>query len=212
MPVRRRTSSGSENTLGLRRTPYVLWDAGEAFELDVLESPQELEAVIREKAAAGCTARLTAGFCWPWSDPRPDGTLVDDVRVGDWSMPWNAKPDAGRLASGIPKSNYWARDPGGLEQVGCIYTAQGFEYDYAGVIWGRDLVYRSRTGWVGQPEHSRDNVVRRGAHEGRFLELVKNTYRVLLTRGLLGCYVYFEDRETEDFVRSRIDWSRSPPT
>ena len=198
-----------ENTLGLRRTPYVLWDAGEAFELDVLESPYELEAVMRGKAAAGYTARLTAGFCWPWSDPRPDGTLVDDVRLGDWSMPWNAKPDAGRLASGIPKSNYWARDPGGLEQVGCIYTAQGFEYDFAGVIWGRDLVYRSRTGWVGQPEHSRDNIVRRGAREGRFLELVKNTYRVLLTRGLLGCYVYFEDRETEDFVRSRIDWSSS---
>ena len=38
-----------------------------------------------------------------------------------------------------------------------------------------------------------------------FLALVKNTYRVLLTRGLLGCYVYFQDDETADFVRSRID-------
>ena len=71
-------------------------------------------------------------------------------------MPWNAKPDAGRLAAGIPKSNYWAREPGGIDQVGCIYTAQGFEYDYAGVIWGRDLVYRSREGWVAQPEYSKD--------------------------------------------------------
>ncbi|MBA3653486.1 MAG: DUF2075 domain-containing protein [Actinobacteria bacterium] len=196
-----------ENTLGLKKTPYVLWDPADAFEFDLVDSPQELEGLIREKAAEGYTARLSAGFCWQWSNPQPDGTLVDDVVVGDWSMPWNAKPEAGRLAPGIPKSNYWAREEGGIEQVGCIYTAQGFEYDYAGVIWGRDLVYRSREGWVAQPEFSKDNVVRRGAKGDNYLALVKNTYRVLLTRGLLGCYVFFEDHETADFVRSRIDTS-----
>ncbi len=82
-------------------------------------------------------------------------------------MPWNAKPDSGRLAAGIPKSNYWASDPGGLEQVGCVYTAQGFEYDYAGVIFGKDLVWRPRQGWIGQPEHSRDGIVKRGAKKIR---------------------------------------------
>jgi hypothetical protein len=38
------------------------------------------------------------------------------------------------------------------------------------------------------------------------MSLVKNTYRVLLTRGLQGCYVYFEDDQTRDFVLSRIEW------
>ena len=199
-----------ENTLELRRTPHVMWDASDPFDFDVVDSPEELEAIIRGKAADGFTARLAAGFCWPWSDPRPDGTLVPDVTLGGWSMPWNAKPDAGRLAAGVPKSNFWARDPGGIEQVGCIYTAQGFEYDHAGVIWGRDLVYRSRTGWVAQPEYSKDNVVRRNSSAVAFLALVKNTYRVLLTRGMLGCYVYFQDGETADFVRSRIE--RTLPT
>jgi hypothetical protein len=197
-----------ENTLDLRRTPHILWDAGDAFAFDIVDSPHELEAMIRERASVGFTARLSAGFCWPWSDPRPDGSLVADVVVGDWTMPWNAKASAGRLAAGIPKSDYWAREPGGLEQVGCIYTAQGFEYDYAGVIWGRDLVYRSREGWVAQPEYSKDSVVRRGVRDGTFLSLVKNTYRVLLTRGLLGCAVFFEDEETGDFVRSRVEWGR----
>ena len=42
---------------------------------------------------------------------RSDGTLVPDVKVGAWEMPWNAKPDAGRLAKGIPPSNFWASDP-----------------------------------------------------------------------------------------------------
>jgi uncharacterized protein len=199
-----------ENTLDLRRTPYVLWDPRDAFEFDIIDSPHELETLIRARHAEGYTARLAAGFCWPWSDPQPDGTLVRDVDLGEWSMSWNAKPDAGRLASGIPKSNYWASDPGGLEQVGCIYTAQGFEYDYAGVIWGRDLVYRAKQGWVAQPEFSKDSVVRRSAKGGRFVDLVKHTYRVLLTRGLVGCYVYFQDDETADFVRSRIERPRDP--
>jgi DUF2075 family protein len=63
---------------------------------------------------------------------------------------------------------------------------------------------------VAQPEYSKDNVVRRGASPAAFLPLVKNTYRVLLTRGLLGCYVYFQDDETADFVRSRIDRTVRP--
>ncbi len=176
----------------------------------MVDSPQELEAIIRGKAAEGATARLAAGFCWPWSNPNPDGTLVDDVVIGDWKMPWNAKPDAGRLAKGIPKSNFWAIDPGGIDQVGCVYTAQGFEYDYSGVIFGRDLVHRPREGWVGQPEYSHDGQVRRNLKRANvpFVDLVKHTYRVLLTRGMLGCYVYFEDEQTRDFVLSRIERPR----
>jgi uncharacterized protein len=197
-----------ENTLDLRRTPSTLLDPQEEFDFDVVDSPQELEALIRAKAAQGFTARLSAGFCCRWSEPLPDGSLVPDVRVGHWSMPWNAKSNAGRLAAGIPKENFWASDPRGVDQVGCVYTAQGFEYDYAGVIFGRDLVWRPRTGWLGQPEHSHDSIVKRATRDNpqRFTELVKNTYRVLLTRGLKGCYVYFEDDQTRDFVLSRVEW------
>ena len=95
-----------------------------------------------------------------------------------------------------------------MHPVGCIYTAQGFESDFAGVIFGRDLVWRPRKGWVGQPSYSHDSVVKRGSKEDqtRFTALVKNTYRVLLTRGLQGCYVYFQDDQTRDFFLSRIEW------
>lgn len=194
------------NTLEVQRTQNVLWDIGDDFEFVVSDTPFELEAWVRAKAAKGFTARLTAGFCWPWSNPEPDGSLVSDVVIGDWAMPWNARPEAARLASGIPKSSYWASDPGGLEQVGCIYTAQGFEYDYAGVIFGRDLVYRHGEGWIGRPEYSHDGVVTRAVRSSNeFTALVKNAYRVLLTRGLKGCSVYFQDSETRDFVLSRTD-------
>jgi DUF2075 family protein len=194
-----------ENTLGIQRTANALWAGDRNFDFDIVDSPQELDALIRAKADEGHTARLVAGYCWPWSNPTDDGQLPDDVEVEGWSRPWNAKPNAGRLAAGIPKSHLWASEPGGIDQVGCIYTAQGFEFDYVGVIFGRDLVYRPREGWVGRREFSYDGGLKRGIDDQQFTALVKNTYRVLLSRGLRGCYVYFADEKTRDFVESRID-------
>jgi len=193
-----------DNTLDIRRTPNILWDKTDSFAFEIMDSVYDLEAAIRSRAAEGFTARLSAGFCWRWSDPLPDGTLVHDVQVGEWSMPWNAKAGSGRLAAGIPKSDFWASDPMGVNQVGCIYTAQGFEYDYAGVIFGRDLRYDPATGsWIGDPSNSQDGQVKRSGD--RFLGLVKSVYRVLLTRGMKGCYVHFQDKATRDFVRSRME-------
>lgn len=193
-----------DNTLGIRKTANVLWDSKDSFDFRIIDDVHELEAAIRLKQAEGMSARLTAGFCWPWSDPNTDGTLVDDVAVEDWTMPWNAKSESTRLGVGIPKSHYWASDANGINQVGCIYTAQGFEFDYVGVIFGKDLRYDPKTSsWVGDKGHSFDSVVKRSGD--KFLELIKNTYRVLLSRGLKGCFVHFIDEDTRNFFRSRTD-------
>jgi hypothetical protein len=192
------------NTLGIQRTANVLWEGAEGFEFRILESVESLESAIRARAAEGHTARLAAGFCWPWSPPRADGTLVDDVVIGDFKRPWDAKPGNWKLAPGIPSASLWATDPTGIEQVGCVYNIQGFELDYVGVIWGRDLVYDfAAQAWVGNKKESSDQVVKRSKE--RFVDLVKNTYRVLLSRGLRGCYVYFMDKDTETFVRTRME-------
>jgi DUF2075 family protein len=193
-----------DNTLGIRRTPNVLWDTRDPFEFRIMDSVEELDQEIRKKHLEGQSSRLVAGFCWPWSNP-VDGSLIDDVVVGNWSMPWNAKPDSTRLGPGIAKAQYWSSDPSGIGQVGCVYTAQGFEFDYCGVIFGRDLRYDPmKSEWIGDRKASEDTVVKRSDPE-KFVDLVKNTYRVLLTRGMKGCYVYFMDEETRKFVQSRIE-------
>jgi hypothetical protein len=192
------------NTLGVERTPNVLWEGAEGFDFQILGSVWDLEGAIRKKAAEGFTARVAAGFCWPWSEPREDGTLVDDVVIGDYRRPWDAKQGNWRLAPGIPSASLWATDPNGINQIGCVYNIQGFELDYVGVIWGPDLVYDlDGQTWVGDKKKSSDQVVKRSKE--RFVDLVKNTYRVLLSRGMKGCYVYFMDRDTERFVRSRME-------
>jgi len=193
------------NTLQIRRTANVLWNTDEPmFDFKIYGSPQTLDAAIRERADQGFTARMTAGFCWKWSDPLQDGNLPNDVVIEDYKRPWNAKSDAGHLAPGIPLESLWAYESGGINQIGCIYTAQGFEFDYVGVIFGKDLIFDATNAtWVGDPSQSADSVVRRS--KDNFLRNVKNTYRVLLSRGMKGCYVAFLDIATENFFRSRIE-------
>jgi hypothetical protein len=193
-----------DNTLGIRRTANVLWDGGDGFDFRILPSPEELELAIRQQARHGFTARVAAGFCWRWSEPLPDGTLAEDIVIGDYRRPWDAKPGNWRLAPGIPPASLWATDPNGINQIGCVYNIQGFELDYIGVIWGKDLRYDlDRQSWIGDKSHSADSVVKRS--KDKFLDLVKNTYRVLLSRGMKGCYVHFMDKDTERYVRSRIE-------
>lgn len=192
------------NTLGVRRTANVLWNGAEGFDFQIFDSPLRLEEAIKERTEQKHSARLAAGFCWKWSDPLPDGMLPLDVKIGSYERPWNAKSNAGRLASGIPRESLWAFDPNGVNQIGCIYTAQGFEFDYIGVIFGKDLVYDPEKGrWGGNQAESADKVVKRSGED--FLRLTKNTYRVLLSRGMKGCYVYFMDKATETFFRSRME-------
>ena len=195
-----------DHTLGIQETATPIWyQREEPFEVRIFNSPEEVEAAIRAKVTECQSARMMAGFCWPWSqEAQADGSLAEDVVIGEYRRPWNARPELRGLKKGIPPAELWAFDPNGLEQVGCVYTAQGFEFDYAGVIWGSDLVYDpDQSAWVGQRKNSQDSVVKRSGDQ--FTDLVKNTYRVLLTRGLKGCYLCFTDKATERFVRSRTE-------
>ncbi|MFJ6132647.1 DNA/RNA helicase domain-containing protein [Janibacter terrae] len=189
--------------LGLVPGGPVPWTGDDGFDVEVVDSPLELGHVLGQHHADGYTARVAAGYCWPWSDPRPDGTLVDDVVIDDWSRPWNLRGE--RSVGGAPPSALWASDPAGFGQVGCIYTAQGFEYDHAGVILGPDLVWREGR-WVTVREANRDPDFRSRAKvpDEDFDRLVRNVYKVLLTRGMRSVQIYSTDPQTRDFLRTLV--------
>ncbi|MFD5739924.1 DNA/RNA helicase domain-containing protein [Streptomyces massasporeus] len=193
--------------LELRPGGPMRWGGDDRFTVQVAETPQELEAVLRSRQEGGEQARMTAGFCWGWSDPKMDAGrrftgLVDDVDLNewDWARPWNVKGD--RPVGGYPSKNLWATDPAGFSQVGCIYTAQGFEYDWNGVILGPDLVWRDGT-WVPNREASKDSAVA-GCSPVEFAYLIRNTYKVLLTRGMRGTVLFSTDRETREMLRTLV--------
>ncbi|QCB95089.1 DUF2075 domain-containing protein [Cellulomonas shaoxiangyii] len=190
--------------LELRGDGPVEWHDEERFAVEVVDSPEELERRLTTELDKGLNARITAGYCWPWSDPRPDGTLVDDVVIGDWRRPWNLRGD--RSVGGAPPSALWATGEGGFGQVGCVYTAQGFEYSWNGVIFGPDLVWRDGR-WVSRREYNKDPDFRsrKTVDDATFDRLARHVYKVLLTRGMVGTVLYSVDAETRDYLRSLVN-------
>jgi uncharacterized protein len=193
--------------LGLAPGGPLDWIGDPAFSVQAADSPQEMEHLLRTKLEAGYGARIAAGYCWPWSDPRPDGSLEADVVIGDWARPWNLKGQRG--TAGAPPSALWATDPAGFGQVGCVYTAQGFEYHWNGVIIGPDLVWRDND-WAVIRSANKDPDFRSltKVAELEFGRLIRNVYKVLLTRGMVGTVVYSPDPETRDLLQTLIGQDR----
>jgi hypothetical protein len=178
-------------------------DGRPQYDFQIVASPEALEAKLQARRKEGFDARMAAGFCWPWSDPESDGLLVEDVEIDGWSRPWNRKqPGRGGLPPEKDPYTIWATQEEGFGQVGCIYSAQGFEFDYFGVIVGEDLVWDAgERGWRAQKEHSYDSVVKKSPD---LIRNLLNTYRVLLSRGMKGTYVCFVHEGTKRRVKEAL--------
>ncbi|MEU9842967.1 DUF2075 domain-containing protein [Actinomadura sp. NPDC048032] len=177
-----------EQLLGYSPAPQP-WQQGGDFQLLLAESPQDMENYLRFQIALGHSARMVAGYCWEWTkQPLPGGRLSPDVKIGEWQRPWNAHK--GNAKRGIPDRNMWPTDPKGFEQIGCIYTAQNFDWDYAGLIMGPDYTWREG-GWTS----GRNFDTRTGSSNKH--DLIRNVYRVLATRGKYGVVLFSTDEATQ---------------
>lgn len=181
-----------DHILDVRETGLTEFDA--KMEFRIFDDPSNMMNEIRKRNTENPNhSRIVAGFCWPWSPPKQDGSLVNDVKIGDFKMPWEKKDQFWKFAT----------DESGMEQVGTVYTAQGMEFDYIGVIFGNDLVYDpTEKKWKAAPEKSYDTQVKR--NNPNLVNHLKNVYRVLMSRAHKGVYVYFMDKNTEQYFRSHL--------
>jgi hypothetical protein len=194
--------------LGLETGGPEPWTGDEHFEVTLADSPWEMENILGGKLAEGYSARASAGYCWPWNDPGRDGRLVSDVRIGDWAMPWNVKGD--RAVGAAPPSALWATMQGGFDQVGCVYTAQGFEYDWSGVIIGPDLIARQGRTITVREANKDPEFKKRSVTDLQYDRHIRNIYKVLLTRGMAGTVIYAVDPQTREFLAEMIEPMTSP--
>jgi DUF2075 family protein len=162
----------------------------EPFELYYTDSAAQMEKFLQSKLDAGLSARMSAGMCWKWTDDT--GTAPDVAPEKGWARPWNAGDN--HTTPGVPKRRFWATDPGGFGQIGCVHTAQGLEYEWGGVIMGPDLTWTSDS-WAldRQHVHSKASRVR---SDDELAERVRNAYGVLMTRSIRGTVLYSVDPAT----------------
>ena len=164
------------------------------FDIRVFEDPNELRNALREINKESNKARMVAGYCYDWNVKNHRGDY-DIYLENGFKAQWNLATD-----------KIWAINPKSFEQVGCIHTAQGLEFDYVGVFVGKDLRYDPKTDRIitdpTQISSDDNSSGIRTAHSDVAERLIKNTYKTLLTRGQKGCFIYCEDKALAEYIRS----------
>ncbi len=192
-----------DNTLQIRETANTSLE-GIDYDFKIFSSPVNLRDAIIEKNKINNKSRMVAGYCWEWNSKRNSKLYDVVIPQFDFEMKWNLTTDG----------SLWIVSPESVNEIGCIHTCQGLEVDYIGVIVGPDLIVNNERVLTQPAARAKSDRSVKGYK--RLLEkhpedakstlrmIIKNTYRTLMTRGMKGCYVYFTDKETQNYFRSRI--------
>ena len=176
------------------------------YDIQIFDNPNEMKEKIFEINEKNNKARLLAGYCWEWLKEGKNKTDVYDITIPeyDFAMSWN-----------LGNSSTWAIDPKSVNEVGCIHTSQGLEFDYAGVIIGEDLRYENGKIVTDFTKRAKTDNSLKGIKKmynedpEKALkladEIIKNTYRTLLTRGQKGCFIYCENKALAEYLKRRIN-------
>ncbi len=190
-----------DNTLQIRQTAnHFLDDIN--FDFRVFDNLETLHETIRIQNKKYGNSRVVAGYCWDWVSKKDPEAI--DINIGDYHVKWN-------LFSQGPK---YAAFDSSIEEIGCIHTVQGLDFQYIGVIIGPDLIVRNGVVITDATKRAKTDQSIKG-YKKMFKEdplkaqkladkIIKNTYKTLMTRGMKGCYIYCTDRETRDYFKSRI--------
>lgn len=176
-----------DNLLGIRETAnYDL--EGFDYDFKVFDDPNEMREALREKNAINNKSRMLAGYCYEWVTKNNSNLDLYDIKLkNDFHAKWN-----------FGNTNTWAIDKESFEQVGCIHTSQGLEFDYVGVIIGKDLIYKDGAVTTDYTKRAKTDQSLKGIKsKGNYAiadKIIRNTYKTLLSRGQKGCYVYCDDK------------------
>jgi len=175
------------------------------YDFQVITSPNKLRDIIFEKNKENNKARLVAGYCWDWKSKNDKNAKDIEILEHNFSMKWNLAVDG----------SLWIQMPNSVNEIGCIHTCQGLEVDYVGVIVGKDLIVRDGIVLVDPSKRSKKDQSIKGYKSMQLnnpekakeiiRSIIKNTYRTLMTRGMKGCYVYFEDKLTEEYFIHKLN-------
>jgi len=173
------------------------------YDIRICDSPLEMEHIVVEKNRIRNRARILAGYCWNWPKETRNNVNYHDIKIGEYGISWN-----------LDGGDAFAINPDSVHEAGCIHTSQGLEFDYVGVIIGDDLRFRdgkivtdySKRAKTDQSMKGIKGLAKENPEKASQVaeEIIKNTYRTLMTRGMKGCYVYCTDKKLADYLKMRL--------
>lgn len=191
-----------DNILEIRETANFDID-GFDYEFKVFDDPNELRNAIEDKNKINNKSRIVAGYCWEWPKINRTNPNYNDIIIPEYNfeMSWNL--DGGEI---------FALGKNTVKQAGCIHTTQGLEFDYVGVIIGNDLRYENDHIITDHTKRAKTDSSLKGLNlypkEEQYEiadEIIKNTYRTLMTRGMKGCYIYCTDKNLQNYFKERLN-------
>lgn len=192
-----------DNVLDIRKTAnYDL--EGIDYDIRVCDTPEQMRTLVVERNMINNRARILAGYCWEWVKKEQNNTNFHDIKIGDFEISWN-------LGNGEP----FAVSDTSINEAGCIHTSQGLEFDYVGVIMGNDIRFENGQVITDFTKRAKTDQSLKGIKKlyqespqeakKRADEIIKNTYRTLLTRGMKGCYIYCTDPGMAKYLKARLE-------
>lgn len=194
-----------DDVLQIRETANVNY-IGKDYDFRVYDDPNLLLKEIKKYNKVNNKSRVVAGYCWDWNKETRADSSVPDIVIPEhnFGMSWN-----------LDNTETWAIDEDSVNEAGVIHTCQGLEFDYVGVIIGDDLVYRDgkvQTDYTKRASTDRSifgikKMMKEQPEKASKLvdEIIRNTYRTLLTRGQKGCFVFCTDKRLADYLKNRIE-------
>ena len=192
-----------DNTLQIRETVNIQLSA-EDYDFRIFSDPNQLFETIKEKNKISNKARVVAGYCWDWNSKTNPNDYDITLPEFHFRKRWNLNTD----------KNLWIIGNKSIEEIGCIHTCQGLELDYVGVIIGPDMRYENGQIITDVTRRSNHDQSVKGfksliaQNKSKALqsadEIIKNTYRTLLTRGMKGCYVYCCDKPLAENLAAQL--------
>ncbi len=147
----------------------------------------EMEKAIKRNDKVFGLCRMAAGYSWKWvSKPYIDKGYqyikehhLEDIHIDGYDLVWNMTNEEFIISKGA------------VDQVGCIHTLQGYDLNYVGLIFGKEIDYDSATNKIViNKDEFYDTKVKSGVDEETLARYIVNSYKVMMTRGIKGCYVY----------------------
>lgn len=170
------------------------------YDLRFYEDAGQMRRDILKLDAEHGLSRLLAGFAWPWASK--NNPAATDIKLDGLELKWNQT------------AVDWVNSPTSKNEVGSIHTIQGYDLNYAGVIIGNDISYNPLTKQITFSRENYHDVKGRENNAARgivytdedVLQWVLNIYRVLLTRGIKGTFIYVCDAELRKLIKQRLEF------
>lgn len=184
------------NLLEIKKTANSKFEFNK-LDVRVYDDPNKLRDDLRKLNNINGKSRMIAGYCYDWN--------VKHHR-GDWDV---ILPNGFKAKWNLEKDDSWAINPNSFEEIGCIHTCQGMEFDYVGVFIGKDLYFDGghvRTNKMAISKDDNTSGIRLSTTSPELADqIIRRTYKVLLTRGLKGCFIYCEDRQLNSYLKKMIE-------